>query len=138
MGDVMIEIGDAICPCCGAPLPIGVWPWCPHGHGASGVTRDEIPGGMYFENGFDQPTRFDSHSAHRKALAKRGLEIRAKWAGPEDRHLTRWASVDLEGATALVSRGAVMTPTQTARWPQATTPITVTDLGEIVTAKDLR
>jgi hypothetical protein len=42
------------------------------------------------ENGFDQPTKFYSRSEHRAALAKRGLEIRAKWAGPHDKVMSRW------------------------------------------------
>lgn len=71
--------------------------------------RDEIPGGHVFENGFEQPTRFFSHSEHRRALKERGLQIHAKYAGPLDRHLIDWAAgmdpQTLANAQALVSRG---------------------------------
>ena len=120
-----------ICDHCGGVVRIGDWPFCPHGRGANTVITDDIPGGMVVENGFDHPTRFDSHSAHKKALAGRGLEIRAKWAGPHDRHLTRWETVDLDAAAALVSRGVEARQTKRDRWPEATIPITVTPCGPL-------
>lgn len=96
------------CDTCGVELRVGDYPFCGpdgHGRGVSAVIQDEIPGGMVVENGFPAPIRVYSHSEHRRLLAERGLEIRAKWAGEHDKHLTRWDTVDLEGAAALVSRG---------------------------------
>lgn len=127
------------CDKCYQEIELGAWPFCPHGRGTNTVVGDDIPGGRVFENGFSEPTKFYSHSEHRKALADRGLEIRAKWAGPNDKHLTRWDSVDLEGAAALVTRGvqARAARNEDRRWPNASLPITVTDHGT-VREKDLR
>ena len=71
---------------------------------APAVIRDEIPGGFLAENGFDRLTRFDSWSEHRKALDALGYGIRDNWV-PNDKHLTRWDTVNLDAAAALVSRG---------------------------------
>jgi hypothetical protein len=68
------------------------------------VVPDEIPGGQWFENGFSTPQKFYSHSAHRAALDREGLQIAPRWV-PGSKHLTRWVSVDLAAAAALVSRG---------------------------------
>lgn len=117
-----------ICEACGNVIEIGSWPYCPHGRGAFTNIPDDVPGGFVVENGFDQPTRFFSHSEHRKALEARGLEIKAKWAGPNDRYLTNWAAgtVDLEAAAKLVSRTSKAT---TRDWPAfEPVPITVTDI----------
>lgn len=102
----------------------GLCPFEPRRH-AHTVIGDDIPGGQWFENGFKEPQKFYSHSEHRAALAAQGREIRAKWV-PGDKHLTRWDSVDLEGAAQLVSRGA-----QAAAEKRALAeafPITVTDV----------
>lgn len=124
------------CEACGAEIVIGDFPFCGgknrHGRSTLSTHPDDIPGGRMFENGFASPRRFDSHSAHRRALAAEGLEIRAKWAGPHDRHLTRWDTVDLDGAAALVSRGTQARAAK--RVPDAV--ITVTD-GPPLTAADL-
>lgn len=97
------------CEKCGATLQVGDWFACPHGRSASAVVQDEIPGGQWFENGFETPQKFYSHSEHRAALAARGLEIRAKFAGEHDKHLTNWAAgIDAQtmaNAAALLSRG---------------------------------
>jgi len=96
------------CDTCGHELRVGDYPFCGpggHGRGVSAVIQDEIPGGMWVENGFPEPIKVHSHSEHRRLLAERGLEIRAKWAGEHDKHLTRWDTVDLTAAAALVSRG---------------------------------
>lgn len=96
-----------VCETCGKAIAVGDFPFCPHDATKWGVIADDVPGGFLAENGFDTPTRFYSHSAHRKALAERGLEIKARWAGPNDRHLTRWDAVDaytLEAAASLVGR----------------------------------
>lgn len=72
---------------------------------ASAVIGDDIPGGMWFENGFKTPQKFYSHSEHRAALAAEGKEINAKWAGPHDKIMSRWdAGVDLASAEAFVKR----------------------------------
>ncbi len=96
------------CDVCNRELEVGAWPFCPH-EPAKGLKyfEDAIPGGMVFENGFDTPQIFHSHSEHRAALAARGLEINAKWAGPNDKHLTRWdapSAATLESAAILLSR----------------------------------
>lgn len=92
------------CDRCGARMAIGDFPFCPHGAMSLRVVGDDVPGGFWAENGFETPRKFYSKSEHVRALAAEGLEIRAKWAGPHDQHLTRWDAVDLEAATALVSR----------------------------------
>lgn len=124
------------CDKCGVDLSPGDWPWCPHGRGASSVVGDDIPGGQMFENGFPTPQKFYSKSAHRNALAEKGLEIAAKNAGPNDKICPRWDSVDLDGARALLEsceqaraekrqqRDAATAPED----PFGEFPITVTDL----------
>ena len=77
-----------ICEDCGQHIDVGAWPFCPHGRSTLAVVPDDVPGGFIVENGFDRPMRFDSHSAHERALADRGLEIRAKNAGPDDKLLS--------------------------------------------------
>jgi len=79
------------CDKCQHEIAVGKWPFCPH-QVAKGLEyfEDAVPGGFVVENGFDQPTKFYSRSEHRAALAKRGLEIRAKWAGPHDKVMSRW------------------------------------------------
>jgi hypothetical protein len=104
--------------------------------GANSVVPDDVPGGFVAENGFDQPRTFHSKSAHRAALAAEGLEIRAKWAGEHDRHLTRWDTVDLDAAKTLLERGPQARREKQQRWPNATTPITVTEVGTF-TRKDV-
>ena len=109
-------------------MAVGAWPWCPHGAGTNAITRDEIPGGQFFENGWAEPKKFYSHSEHRAALAAEGLEIRAKWV-PGDKHLTRWDTVDLDAAKTLLERGPQARREKLSRWPNATIPITTTDGG---------
>ncbi len=92
------------CEKCGRAVQIGSFPFCPHESTRLTVVSDDVPGGFWAENGFDTPQKFYSKSAHRAALERQGLKIRAKWAGPQDQHLSRWDAVDLEAATALVSR----------------------------------
>lgn len=99
---------DVTCERCGSALTVGAWPFCPHAHGTQAVHSDEVPGGFWAENGFDTPRKFYSKSEHVRALAEAGREIRAKWAGPLDKHLTRWdipSQYTLEAAKALLSRG---------------------------------
>lgn len=106
--DMERRIEETRCDNCGEILSISDWPFCPHDH-AKGLKyfEDAVPGGFWAENGFDQPTRFDSHSEHRAALAARGMEIGAKWAGPNDKIMTRWdapSAATLESAKVLLSR----------------------------------
>lgn len=95
------------CDQCGHVFRIGDFPFCgPNGHERAkwSVISDDVPGGFTVENGFDEPRTFYSKSEHARALAERGLEIRAKYAGPNDKVMSNWAagSVDLEGAKRLV------------------------------------
>lgn len=118
------------CDECGAELHVGDYPFCPHGSGSQAVAQDEIPGGMWVENGFPQPIKVYSHSEHRRLLAERGLEIRAKYCGDADKHLTNWAAgidrATLDNAAVLVSRRKstpFATPEELAEFP-----ITVTNI----------
>lgn len=129
------------CETCGGVLTTGDWPFCPHGTpGKFSVTPDDVPGGFWAENGFAEPRKFYSHSAHRAALAAEGLEIRAKWAGEHDKIMSNWgASIDagtLENARTLVSRGAQARAEKAGRWPKADLPVTVADAGTF-RARDL-
>lgn len=99
---------DNACPVCGAELRVSDWPFCPHGQGMSNIVTDDWPGGRVMENGFSTPRKFYSRSEHEAALKAEGCEIRAKWAGPLDKHLTRWdipSAYQLEAAKALLTRG---------------------------------
>lgn len=113
------------CASCHRLVRVGEWPFCPHGVTKQVVVPDDVPGGFWAENGFDTPQKFYSHSEHRAALAARGMEIRAKWV-PGDKHLTRWDSVDLDAAAALVTRGAQARAEKRALAEEF--PITVTDV----------
>jgi hypothetical protein len=124
------------CDRCGATLEISDWPWCPHGRGANTVVADSIPGGLVVENGFETPITVYSHSEHRRRLAENGYEQRVKWAGEHDRHVTRWDTVDLDAAKTLLERGPQARRDKQQRWPNATTPITVTEVGTF-TRKDV-
>lgn len=112
------------CEKCGLALSVGDYPFCPHERGVASIRPDEIPGGMVVENGFDTPRKFYSHSEHRAALAARGLEIRAKWAGPHDKIMSRWDAPDaytLDAAAQLVTR---------TKAPKGDIPIDVTTLAD--------
>lgn len=130
-----------LCDACGQMIQAGAWPFCPHPVGqANGIITDDIPGGMTVENGFDEPRTFYSHSAHRAALAKEGLEIRAKWAGPNDKIMTNWAAAitpkTLDDARELLERGAQAVRAKKERWPRAGAEITV-EIGEPFRMRDL-
>lgn len=120
------------CEKCHQTIRVGDFPFCsPGGHGRStaAVHQDEIPGGMVVENGFPEPIRVYSHSEHRRLLAERGLEIRAKWSGPSDKHLRRW---DIPCATTLANATALLTRTKGTPFASADElaeyPIEVTDI----------
>ena len=115
-----------ICDSCGNPVTIGDWPFCPHGRSTLAVVPDDVPGGFVAENGFATPRRFYSHSAHERALAEAGAEIRAYHMGPHDKILSRWDTVDLDGARDILERVA---REKAARLAANQTPITVTEGG---------
>lgn len=115
---------ECTCEKCGAVLRLGSFPFCPHEPAKMSIIGDDIPGGMVVENGFDTPQKFYSHSEHRAALAARGLEIRAKWAGPHDKIMSRWDAPDaytLDAAAQLVTR---------TKQPKGDIPIAVTTLAD--------
>lgn len=57
--------------CCGSPMRLGS-----RGSGATvQIITDDVPGGFVVENGFATPQKFYSKSAHRAALAEKGLRI---------------------------------------------------------------
>ncbi len=112
------------CEKCGHEMQIADFPFCPHDRATTAIVSDDIPGGMVVENGFDTPQKFYSHSEHRAALAARGLEIRAKWAGPHDKIMSRWDAPDaytLDAAAQLVTR---------TKQPKGDIPIAVTTLAD--------
>ena len=113
----------SICDHCGVTLQVGDYPFCPHGRSASAVIADDVPGGFWAHNGFAE-------------LAAEGFEIRAKWAGPNDAHLTRWDSVDLEGTADFLRRHADDRRRVTKTPIEPPIPITVTE-GERFRAEDL-
>ncbi len=129
-----------LCQKCLQPVNVGDFPFCPHGAPTLAVHPDDVPGGFVVENGFDEPTRFYSHTEHEKALEARGLKVYAKWAGDNDKIMTNWAGgVDaqtLSNAAALVQRGPQARREKAQRWKDASTPITVSD-GDSFTGKDL-
>lgn len=96
---------------------------------ANAVHQDSVEGGFFAENGFSQPTWFESKKAHRDALAAKGLEVAAKWAGPNDKHLKRWdvpSAATLESARILLSRKKSTPFASDAELAEF--PITVTDI----------
>lgn len=117
------------CEKCGHEFQIGDFPFCngpgSHMRAVAAVHQDTVEGGFWAENGFKYPRYFESRKAHRDALAAEGKEIAAKWV-PGDKHLTRWDSVDLEGAAALTMRGMQARAEKRAIEEEFT--ITVTDV----------
>lgn len=117
------------CDRCGVEMHVGDWPICPHGRASSAVHQDSVEGGFWAENGFDHPVYFDSKKAHRDALAAKGLQIAAKWAGENDRHLTR---MDIPCATTLANAKALLSRTKATRFATdeayEPVPITVTPI----------
>jgi hypothetical protein len=121
------------CDKCGKDLAVGAWPFCPHEEGRNAIIPDEVPGGFWVENGFDEPQKFYSKSEHRAALDAKGLEIRAKWAGPLDKIMTRWdapSAKTLEDARILLGRGreARQSAHEQMAKIRAEFPITVTEV----------
>lgn len=95
--DVWAKPGAVIlCDVCGTPSE-RLWR-------TRAVIGDDIPGGFTQEHFGHQPEVFYSKKAMLKRADQLGLEPMVKNSGPHDRHVPRWATVDLEAATALVSR----------------------------------
>ena len=97
------------------------------------IITDDIPGGQWFENGFREPQQFYSKQAHREALAAQGRVVAAKWV-PGDKYLTRWDTVDLAGAKALLEACGTAAVAETRKQIKAQTaaefPIVVTNIGQ--------
>lgn len=95
------------CEKCGAELRVGTYPFCPHGTFRGASHGDDIPGGMWVENGFKEPVKVYSHSEHERKLAETGHMLAPHWV-PNDKHLTKWdAAIDpktLENVKVLLSR----------------------------------
>lgn len=118
------------CEHCGHEFQVGDYPFCPHGKGVSNIKPDDVPGGFIAENGFDTPQKFYSHSAHEKALAAEGLQIKAMNRGPNDKICKRWdmpTEQTLKNAAELLSRGAQAVRARRERWANASIPISVTE-----------
>ena len=116
-----------ICETCQHEIRVGDFPFCPHGSNAASIVGDDVPGGFTVENGFNTPQTFFSKKAHRDALAARGLQVAAKWAGPNDKHLSRMdipCQQTLENAKILLTRGT----SPRAEPDYEPIPITVTDI----------
>lgn len=93
-----------ICERCNAELHVGDFPFCPHGRGHGTAIKDELVGGFVQENFGPEPMTFYSKSEMLKEAKRRGLEPMVRWAGPHDRHVSRWAAMDpqtLANAAAL-------------------------------------
>ncbi len=118
-----------LCTVCGLPIAVGDYPCIVtprvHAKGTSQITRDEIPGGMWQENGFTHPRQFYSKSERDRALAEKGLEIHAVNAGPHDTLVAKWATMDaytLAAAKSLVEHAAMAT----SEPPEPDVPVTWT------------
>jgi hypothetical protein len=104
------------CEKCGAELAISEWPWCPHGAARPAVHGDEID---YVDHNLGRhPVRITSKAQRRQLMAERGLVERVEHVptpgSDKSPHTRSWAVVDLEAATALVSRGALIETPETA------------------------
>ena len=100
------------CDKCQRDIQIGDFQFCPHGRSSAIVIGDDIPGGFRQENFGHQPEVFYSKKAMLKRADDLGLQPMIRNAGPHDRHVPRWVSVDLDAATALVSRSAPASKTE--------------------------
>lgn len=97
------------CPKCGKELQVGEWPFCGdaknnHGFGSQDVEDDTILGGFWQENFSDKPEYFESKKEMARRAKELGLEPMVRWSGPNDRHVSRWVSVDLEAGKAIAAR----------------------------------
>lgn len=100
------------CEQCGTELVVGMYPFCRgiasnHVPSRPCVIGDEID--VWQENFGHQPEHFRSRQAMARRADQLGLQPFIRNAGPHDKHVPRWSSVDLEAATALVSRQSAST-----------------------------
>jgi hypothetical protein len=101
------------CPKCAAEIPIGGWPFCPHEPAQPAVIGDEMD---YIDHNLGrEPVHIRSRAQRRQLMAERGLTEAVRHVpvpgSDKSPHTQAWVSVDLEAATALVSRGAVTVST---------------------------
>lgn len=105
-----VDFTGAVCESCGAVLPVGSWPFCPHGEYRGGIVPDELVGGFAQENFSDQVEVFYSKKAMLKRADELGLQPFVKHAGEHEKHLTNWVAgateKQLRDAAVLLSRGA--------------------------------
>jgi hypothetical protein len=103
------------CEKCGVVIPVGDWPFCPHGAARPAVHGDEID---YVDHNLGRhPVRITSKAQRRQLMAERGLVERVEHVptpgSDKSPHTRSWAVVDLEAATALVSRQGAIEPIET-------------------------
>jgi hypothetical protein len=121
--------GMVRCERCDALLRIGDYPFCPHGHGSTGIEDATWPGGKVFENLGNEPIRCDSPADLKRELKARNLEpfVRHIDGSP---HTRSWATMDpytLNAASELVARaGKTTTAPEPLTWIQSMTT-TITD-----------
>ncbi len=101
------------CAVCGLELRVGDFPCIvtarPHASGMYTAIGDEID--FVQENGAHDPVHFTSKLERKRWLKANGLAEMVRNAGPDDKHVPRWAGMDpqtLANATALVSRPGAM------------------------------
>lgn len=68
-----------LCERCGEELRIGDHPFCPHGRSGAAHHTDDIPGGMWLENGFKEPVKVYSMSEAHRRHVEAGLELKEKF-----------------------------------------------------------
>lgn len=119
------------CEKCGAEIQVADWPFCPHGPTAGfNVRPDDIPGGMWQENGFAQPVKVYSWSELNRRLDAEGLQIAPRYVEGNKVGMKRWDTVDLDAAKVLVMRGVeARRAGKKLLEPHPDFPITVSDAG---------
>lgn len=102
---------DDRCDKCGEPVPVGGWPWCPHGVGrVNSVIPDDYGRDIVCETMAHHPVTYRTRSERRRLMKQYGVEefVRHQPVQGSDRstQTTDWSrgSVDLDGATSLLER----------------------------------
>lgn len=72
--------GDVACDTCGQILRVGMYPFCPHGEGASAAHTDDIPGGMWLENYGPHPIKVYSYSEAARIRSEQGLNLKERFS----------------------------------------------------------
>lgn len=119
------------CDACGRVLVIGDYPFCPHGHGATGIEAVTWPGGRVFENLGHEPVRCDSPADLKREMHARGLEPFVRHTAG-DPHTRSWATMDpytLEQGRILAERQAT---TRTRGADDAPSAATVAIVREVI------